>query len=118
MLFFTVGEGDVEGVEVDGEGDVEGIQADREGDVEGVQAEANEYGGGKSGGQISLVSTVGEYNDSGFGSSVGGENAVNFATSDGVDNVAIVVNGEEEDGNETNSLRVQFETTPKNVEDN
>ncbi|MBA0815726.1 hypothetical protein Gohar_000477, partial [Gossypium harknessii] len=57
-----------------------------------VQAEADEYGGGKSGGQISLVSTVGEGNDSGFGSSVGDER---------VDNVATAVNGEEEDGNET-----------------
>ncbi|PPD78404.1 hypothetical protein GOBAR_DD24676 [Gossypium barbadense] len=82
----AIGKCDVKGVEVYGEGDIEGIQADGEGDVEGVQAEADEYGGGKSGRQISLVSTVGEDNDSGFGSSVGDENAVDFATSDGVDN--------------------------------
>ncbi|MBA0730650.1 hypothetical protein Golax_022594 [Gossypium laxum] len=84
MFLLTVGEGDVEGVEVDGEGDDGGVECDGEGNLErvefvregavgGVQADregvstigikVDEYGGVKSGGQISLGFTVGEDND-------------------------------------------------------
>ncbi|TYH90856.1 hypothetical protein ES332_A13G077500v1 [Gossypium tomentosum] len=101
----AIGEDHVEGVEANGKGDIERVQADMEDDVEGVQAEADKYSGGESDGQISLVSTVGEENVSGFGSSVSDENAVYFATSDGVDNIVTAVNGEEEDGNETEFLK-------------
>ncbi|MBA0664097.1 hypothetical protein Goklo_004157 [Gossypium klotzschianum] len=85
IFLLTVGEGDVEGVEVDGEGDDGGVECDGEGNLErvefveegaigGVQADregvsatgikVDEYGGVKSGGQISLGFTVREDNDS------------------------------------------------------
>lgn len=67
MLLLTTGESDVERVEADGQGDVEGVRTYEEGDVEGVKVEANEYGGGESGGQVSLGSTIREDNDSGCG---------------------------------------------------
>ncbi|PPS14963.1 hypothetical protein GOBAR_AA05614 [Gossypium barbadense] len=63
-------EGDVEGVETAREGDVEKVKVDREG-VTTARFEADEYGSEESGGHMSLRSTVGEDNDSGFGSSVG-----------------------------------------------
>ncbi|MBA0790733.1 hypothetical protein Gohar_015364, partial [Gossypium harknessii] len=109
-------EGDVEGVEAAEEGDVEGIEVVREGDVEKVkddregvttaQFEADEFGGEESGGHMSLGSTVGEDNDSGFRLSVGHENAADFVTLVGEDNVAAATYGEEEleavlDENET-----------------
>ncbi|MBA0674793.1 hypothetical protein Goari_016370 [Gossypium aridum] len=55
---------------------------------------------------MSLGSTVGEDNDSGFRLSVGHENAADFATLVGEDNIATATHGEEEsevvlDGNET-----------------
>ncbi|MFQ6645173.1 hypothetical protein Gotur_020466 [Gossypium turneri] len=85
MFLLTAREGDVERVEVNGEGDDGGVECDGEGKLErvefvgegavgGVQAnregvsatgiKVDEYGGVKSGGQISLGFTVGEDNDS------------------------------------------------------
>ncbi|MBA0732625.1 hypothetical protein Gogos_016701, partial [Gossypium gossypioides] len=86
-------------------GDVEKVKADGEG-VTTEQFEADEYGGEESGGHMSLGSTVGKDNDSGFGSSVGHENVADFATLVGEDNVVAATHGEEEseavlDGNET-----------------
>ncbi|PPR91726.1 hypothetical protein GOBAR_AA28955 [Gossypium barbadense] len=104
---YLMGGGNVEGVQVDGKGDVKGVEIDDEGDVEGVQGdvegvegdeegfEADEYGGEENGGQMSLGSTVGEYIDSGFGSSVGDEIANDFAMLVEVDNVAAAVNSKE-----------------------
>ncbi|MBA0732816.1 hypothetical protein Gogos_016879, partial [Gossypium gossypioides] len=102
------GEGDAEGVESDGEGDLERVESVGEGDVGGVQVdgegvspigiEVDEYGGVESGGQISLGSTVGKDNDI---DNVVDEYASDFATSDGVDNVAAASNGEKEYGNKT-----------------
>ncbi|MBA0557744.1 hypothetical protein Golob_014791, partial [Gossypium lobatum] len=134
MFLLTAGEGDVKRVEIDGEGDDKGVESDGEGDIErvesvgeddvrGVQAdgegvsatgiEVDEYGGLKSGRQISLGSTVEEDNDSevavdeyagDFATSDGVDNIVDgyagdFTTSDGVDNVTAASSGEEEDGN-------------------
>ncbi|KAG8481024.1 hypothetical protein CXB51_025783 [Gossypium anomalum] len=90
------GEGDVEGVEVDGKDDDEGVESSGEGDVGEVQAdgegvsatgmiEVDKDIGMESGGHISLGSTVGEDNNSEV---AGNEYASDFATSDGVDNVA------------------------------
>ncbi|KAK5840223.1 hypothetical protein PVK06_009110 [Gossypium arboreum] len=89
------GEGDDKGVESDDEGDLEKVKSSEEGDVGEVQAdgegvsatgiEVDENIGMESGGHISLESTVGEYNDSEV---AGNEYASDFATSDGVDNVA------------------------------
>ncbi|PPD97316.1 hypothetical protein GOBAR_DD05661 [Gossypium barbadense] len=67
--------GDVEGVEVDGEGDDEGVESDGEDEDIGMEIS----------GHISLGCTVGEDNDSEV---VADEYADDFATSDGVDNVA------------------------------
>ncbi|PPD77332.1 hypothetical protein GOBAR_DD25730 [Gossypium barbadense] len=122
--------GDVEGVEADVESDVEGVQADEVGNVDGVQAvgegdvegfEADECGGKESGGQMNLRSTVGEYIDSGFGSSTGDENATDFATSVEVDNVAAVGSGEEEskavlDGNETEPINEPHDWAKTSIE--
>ncbi|PPD68717.1 hypothetical protein GOBAR_DD34403 [Gossypium barbadense] len=69
MFLLTVGEGDVEGIEVDGEGDDVGVEYDGEGDLE----------------RISLGSTVREDNDSEVAVD---EYSSDFTTSDGVDNVA------------------------------
>ncbi|KAK5840101.1 hypothetical protein PVK06_008975 [Gossypium arboreum] len=117
MFLLTTGEGDVDGVEVDGEGDDEGVESDgesdlervesiEEGDIKGVQAdregvsatgiEVDEYGGVESGGQISLGSTIGEDNDSKVATD---EYAGDFATLNGVDNVAATCNGAEKDRN-------------------
>ncbi|MBA0849070.1 hypothetical protein Goshw_010949 [Gossypium schwendimanii] len=60
--------------------------------------EVDEYGGVESGGNISSGSTVGRDND---GEVVANEYAGDFATSDGVDNIATASSGEEGDGNET-----------------
>ncbi|MBA0754028.1 hypothetical protein Gogos_021314, partial [Gossypium gossypioides] len=102
------GEGDDEGVETDGDGDLKKLESGGEGDVGEVQAnregvsttgiEVDEYIGMGSGGHISLRSTVGEDNDM---NNVADEYVGDFATSDGVDNVAAASSGEEEDGNET-----------------
>ncbi|MBA0561242.1 hypothetical protein Golob_018089 [Gossypium lobatum] len=114
IYLLTVGEGDDEGVESDGEGDVERLESggEGEGDVRGVQAdwegvsatsiEVDEYVGMESDGQISLGSIVGEDNDSEV---TADEYASDFATSNGVDNVAIAISREEEDGNETERAR-------------
>ncbi|MBA0561244.1 hypothetical protein Golob_018089, partial [Gossypium lobatum] len=100
IYLLTVGEGDDEGVESDGEGDVERLESggEGEGDVRGVQAdwegvsatsiEVDEYVGMESDGQISLGSIVGEDNDSEV---TADEYASDFATSNGVDNVAIAI---------------------------
>ncbi|MBA0702040.1 hypothetical protein Goari_000010 [Gossypium aridum] len=136
MFLLTVGEGDVKRVEIDGESDDKWVEFDGEGDLERVESvgeddvrgvqvdgegvsatgiEVDEYGGVKSGGQISLGSTVKEDNDSevavdeyagDFATSNGVDNiadgyAGDFATSDGVHNVTVASSGEEEDGNET-----------------
>ncbi|PPS07727.1 hypothetical protein GOBAR_AA12928 [Gossypium barbadense] len=106
IFLLTTGEGDVEGVEVDGEGDDKGVESDDEGDLEKVESgeegdvgevqadgegvsatgiEVDEDIGMESGGHISLGSTVREDNDSEVS---GNEYASDFATSDGVDNVA------------------------------
>ncbi|KAH1108201.1 hypothetical protein J1N35_011969 [Gossypium stocksii] len=89
------GEGDNEEVESDSEGDLEKVESSGEGDVgevqtdgEGVFAtdiEVDEYIGMESGGHISLGSTVREDNDSEVATD---EYAGDFATLDGVDNVA------------------------------
>ncbi|KAK5818727.1 hypothetical protein PVK06_023671 [Gossypium arboreum] len=89
------GKGDDEGVESNGEGDIEKVESGGEGDVGEVQAdgegvsttgiEVDEDIGIESGGQISLGSTVREDNDSKVAAS---EYASDFATSDGVDNIA------------------------------
>ncbi|KAK5785936.1 hypothetical protein PVK06_040558 [Gossypium arboreum] len=70
-FLLTVGEGNDEGVESNGEGDLEMVESSGKGDVEG----------------ISLGSTI-------------GEDAGDFATSNGVDNVAVAISGEEEDRND------------------
>ncbi|TYI39425.1 hypothetical protein ES332_A02G097600v1 [Gossypium tomentosum] len=125
IFLLTTGEGDVEGVKVDGEGDLEKVKSSEEGDVGEVQAdgegvsatgiEVDENIGMESGGHISLGSTVGEYNDSevagneyasDFATSDGVDNVADeyvgdFATSDGLENVAATRSGEKEDGNET-----------------
>ncbi|KAK5836555.1 hypothetical protein PVK06_012347 [Gossypium arboreum] len=71
----------------------------REGDDKGVESDGeDEYIGMESGGNISLGSTVGEDNDNEVAAD---EYVGDFATSDGVDNVAATSSEEEEDGNET-----------------
>ncbi|MBA0770604.1 hypothetical protein Gotri_019212 [Gossypium trilobum] len=82
IYLLTVGEGD-KGVESDGEGDMERLESggEGEGDVRGVQADWE-----------------GEDNDSEV---TADEYASDFATSNRVDNVAITISREEEDGNET-----------------
>ncbi|KAG8499394.1 hypothetical protein CXB51_005973 [Gossypium anomalum] len=106
IFLLTIGEGDVEGVEVDREDDDEGVKSDGEGDLEKVESggkgdvgevqadgkgvsatgiEVDKDIGMESGGHISLGSTVGEDNNSEV---AGNEYASDFATSDGVDNVA------------------------------
>ncbi|MBA0548915.1 hypothetical protein Golob_019978 [Gossypium lobatum] len=134
IFLLTTREGDVEGVEFDGEGDDEGVESDGKGDLERVESvgegdgggvqvdgeglsvigiEVDEYGGVKSGGQVSFGSTVGKDNDSEVVvdeyavdlatldgvDNVSDEYTGDFATSDGVDNVAATSNGEKEDGN-------------------
>ncbi|MBA0868954.1 hypothetical protein Goshw_020982 [Gossypium schwendimanii] len=118
-------EGDDEGVESDGEGDLEKVESGGEGEVGEVQAdgegvsttgiEVDEDIGMESGGHISLGPTVGEDNYSevavneyagDFATSNGVDNvadeyAGDFATSDRLDNVTDVRSGEEEGGNET-----------------
>ncbi|PPD71824.1 hypothetical protein GOBAR_DD31281 [Gossypium barbadense] len=93
------GEGDMERLESggEGEGDVRGVPADWEG-VSATSIEVDKYVGMESDGQISLGSTVGEDNDSEV---TVDEYASDFATSNGVDNIAIAVSREVEDGNET-----------------
>ncbi|KAG8499223.1 hypothetical protein CXB51_005732 [Gossypium anomalum] len=81
IFLLTTGEGDVEGVEVDGEGDDEWVESDGECDLEKVDEDI----GMESGGHISLGSTVGEGNN---GEIAVDEYTGDFATSDGVDNVA------------------------------
>ncbi|MBA0868952.1 hypothetical protein Goshw_020982 [Gossypium schwendimanii] len=135
-FLLTTGEGDVEEVEVDREGDDEGVESDGEGDLEKVESggegevgevqadgegvsttgiEVDEDIGMESGGHISLGPTVGEDNYSevavneyagDFATSNGVDNvadeyAGDFATSDRLDNVTDVRSGEEEGGNET-----------------
>ncbi|MBA0753856.1 hypothetical protein Gogos_021378 [Gossypium gossypioides] len=136
IFLLTTREGDVEGVEVDGEGDDEGVESDGEGDLEKVESgregevgEVQADGEGvsatdievdedivmESGGHISLGSIVGEDNDSevtvdeytdDFATSDGVDNVADeyvgdFTTSDGLDNVAAVRSGGEEDENKT-----------------
>ncbi|PPD89563.1 hypothetical protein GOBAR_DD13513 [Gossypium barbadense] len=67
---------------------------------------------------MSLGSTVGEDNDSGFRLSVGHENAADFATLVGEDNVAAVTHGEEEseavlDRNETKRILASYNLVAK-----
>ncbi|MBA0753860.1 hypothetical protein Gogos_021378, partial [Gossypium gossypioides] len=102
------GEGDDEGVESDGEGDLEKVESGREGEVGEVQAdgegvsatdiEVDEDIVMESGGHISLGSIVGEDNDM---DNVADEYVGDFTTSDGLDNVAAVRSGGEEDENKT-----------------
>ncbi|KAK5786958.1 hypothetical protein PVK06_041608 [Gossypium arboreum] len=81
IFLLTTGEGDIEEVEVDREGDDKGVESDDEGDLEKVDEDISM----KSGGHISLGSTVGKDNDSEV---AGNKYASDFTTSDGVDNVA------------------------------
>ncbi|MBA0753858.1 hypothetical protein Gogos_021378 [Gossypium gossypioides] len=90
IFLLTTREGDVEGVEVDGEGDDEGVESDGEGDLEKVDEDIVM----ESGGHISLGSIVGEDNDSEV---TVDEYTDDFATSDGVDNVAVRSGGEEDE---------------------
>ncbi|KAB2097072.1 hypothetical protein ERO13_A01G139471v2 [Gossypium hirsutum] len=121
IFLLTTGEGDDEGVESDGEGDLEKVESGGKGDVgevqadgEGVSATGIEVDADIGGGHISLRTTAGEDNDSevagneyagDFATSDGVDNiadeyAGDFATSDGLDNVTVARSGEEEDGNE------------------
>ncbi|PPS15214.1 hypothetical protein GOBAR_AA05361 [Gossypium barbadense] len=92
IFLLTTGEGDDEGVESDGEGDLEKVESGGKGDVgevqadgEGVSATGIEVDADIGGGHISLRTTAGEDNDSEV---AGNEYAGDFATSEGVDNVA------------------------------
>ncbi|KAK5845761.1 hypothetical protein PVK06_001980 [Gossypium arboreum] len=92
IFLLTTGEGDDEGVEFDGEGDLEKVESGGKGDVgevqadgEGVSATGIEVDADIGGGHISLRTTAGEDNDSEV---AGNEYAGDFATSEGVDNVA------------------------------
>ncbi|MBA0753857.1 hypothetical protein Gogos_021378, partial [Gossypium gossypioides] len=148
IFLLTTREGDVEGVEVDGEGDDEGVESDGEGDLEKVESgregevgEVQADGEGvsatdievdedivmESGGHISLGSIVGEDNDSevtvdeytdDFATSDGVDNVADeyvgdFTTSDGLDNVAAVRSGGEEDENKTERIRASYSPVAK-----
>ncbi|MBA0574858.1 hypothetical protein Golob_006859, partial [Gossypium lobatum] len=98
IFLLTFGEDDVEGVEVDGGGDDERAEFDGECDLEKV-----EFGGKGDVGEVQAdgegVSATGiEDNDSEV---VADEYVGDFATSDGVDNVADEYSRDEEDGNKT-----------------
>ncbi|KAK5824761.1 hypothetical protein PVK06_019545 [Gossypium arboreum] len=109
MLLLNAGESDFEGVEADGEGDVERVQADGEGDVEGGEANGEDV--------VEKVQAVGQGDVEGVKADREGVTATQFEAdeydgrkmslgptigedNDGMDNVAIAVSGEEEDGNE------------------
>ncbi|MBA0754026.1 hypothetical protein Gogos_021314, partial [Gossypium gossypioides] len=105
IFLLTIDDGDVERVEVDGEGDDEGVETDGDGDLKklesGGEGDVGEVQANREG-----VSTTGievdEYIGMGNGvNNVADEYVGDFATSDGVDNVAAASSGEEEDGNET-----------------
>ncbi|PPD89606.1 hypothetical protein GOBAR_DD13455 [Gossypium barbadense] len=131
IFLLTTREGDVEGVEVDGEGDDEGVESDGEGDLEKV--ESGSTVGEDNDSEVIVDEYAGDFATLDRVDNVADEYAGDFATSDGLNNVVAARSGEEEDGNETevwdsdehgslvgmaNSLRVQFESTLKNVKDN
>ncbi|MBA0732814.1 hypothetical protein Gogos_016879 [Gossypium gossypioides] len=105
IFLLTTREDDVEGVEFDGEGDAEGVESDGEGDLERVESVGEgDVGGVQVDGEG--VSPIGIEVDEYGGVENGVDNVVDeyasdFATSDGVDNVAAASNGEKEYGNKT-----------------
>ncbi|MBA0753859.1 hypothetical protein Gogos_021378 [Gossypium gossypioides] len=105
IFLLTTREGDVEGVEVDGEGDDEGVESDGEGDLEKVESgregevgEVQADGEGVSATDIEVDEDIVMENGV---DNVADEYVGDFTTSDGLDNVAAVRSGGEEDENKT-----------------
>ncbi|MBA0750214.1 hypothetical protein Gogos_001634, partial [Gossypium gossypioides] len=98
MLLLTTGESDVERVEVDRKDAVEGVKVDGEGDVDGegnVEGVDIDGGGVVEGGDVESVQTYEEGDVEGVQAEA---NEHGGGESDGVDNVAAAVSGEEEKG--------------------